>query len=94
MAGAAEIVIVSLPSAQSLLDVAAQMAGAPDRPQYVIETSTLPIAVKDEARLRLARVRTTLLDCPISGTGAQARTGDVVVMRAARRPPVTPSRGC
>lgn len=79
VAGAAEIVIASLPSAQSLLDVAAQVASAPRPPKYVIETSTLPIAVKDEARLCLARVRTTLLDCPLSGTGAQARTGDVVV---------------
>ena len=47
--------------------------------EVVIETSTLPIAVKEEARLRLAAARTTLLDCPISGTGAQARTGDVIV---------------
>jgi len=79
VAGAADFVIASLPSAQALLDVATQMASAPVPPKYVIETSTLPIAVKEEARLRLARVRTTLLDCPISGTGVQARTGDVVV---------------
>jgi 3-hydroxyisobutyrate dehydrogenase-like beta-hydroxyacid dehydrogenase len=88
VAGAAEIVIASLPSAQSLLDVAAQIAGAANPPTYVIETSTLPIAVKEEARRRLARVGTTLLDCPISGTGAQARTGDVVVFASG------PQRAC
>jgi 3-hydroxyisobutyrate dehydrogenase-like beta-hydroxyacid dehydrogenase len=45
----------------------------------VIETSTLPLPVKEEARARLAAAGTALLDCPISGTGAQARTGDVIV---------------
>jgi 3-hydroxyisobutyrate dehydrogenase-like beta-hydroxyacid dehydrogenase len=75
----ADVVITSLPSADSLLDVAAALARSPHPPKYVIETSTLPIAVKDEARHRLAAARTTLLDCPISGTGAQARTGDVIV---------------
>jgi putative dehydrogenase len=87
-AGAAEIVIASLPSAQSLLDVAAQIASASNPPTYVIETSTLPIAVKEEARRCLAGVGTTLLDCPISGTGAQARTGDVVVFASG------PQRAC
>ena len=76
---AADIVICSLPSAESLLEVATELAGAPAPAKYVIETSTLPIAVKEEARTRLAAAGTTLLDCPLSGTGAQARAGDVVV---------------
>jgi putative dehydrogenase len=85
VAAAADILIASLPSGEALLDVAAQIESAPMPPTYVIETSTLPIAVKEEARLRLARVRTTLLDCPISGTGAQARAGDVVVYASGPR---------
>ncbi len=48
-------------------------------PTIVIETSTLPIAVKEEARTRLAAAGTTLLDCPLSGTGAQARAKDIVI---------------
>ena len=35
-------------------------------------TSTLPIAVKEEARKRLSSEGVVLLDCPLSGTGAQA----------------------
>ena len=70
---AADIVIRSLPSAASLLDVATAAGARAAASEYVIETSTLPIAVKEEARRRLAAARTTLLDCPISGTGAQAR---------------------
>ena len=44
----------------------------------VIETSTLPVAVKREARDLLASHGTVLLDCPLSGTGAQAMAKDVV----------------
>jgi 3-hydroxyisobutyrate dehydrogenase-like beta-hydroxyacid dehydrogenase len=76
---AAEVVITSLPSSDALLEVAAALAGSAAPPKHVIETSTLPIPVKEEARARLAAVGTVLLDCPISGTGAQARTGDVIV---------------
>jgi putative dehydrogenase len=83
--GAATVVITSLPSAPSLLDVATELAGSPRPPKYVVETSTLPIAVKEDARARLAAVGTMLLDCPLSGTGAQARAGDVVVYASGPR---------
>jgi 3-hydroxyisobutyrate dehydrogenase-like beta-hydroxyacid dehydrogenase len=54
-------------------------------PRIVIETSTLPIAVKEEARRRMAAAGTILLDCPLSGTGAQARAGDVIVYASGLR---------
>ena len=47
--------------------------------QIVIETSTLPIPVKEEALKLLAAGGILLLDCPWSGTGAQARLKDLVV---------------
>lgn len=83
---AADVVITSLPSSDALLDVAAALARSAAPPKYVVETSTLPIAIKDDARARLAAVGTTLLDCPISGTGAQARTGDVIVFASGPKP--------
>ena len=58
----------------------------------VIETSTLPIAVKDEARRALAALGRTLLDCPLSGTGAQARVKDLVVY-VSGEPRSLPPRG-
>jgi 3-hydroxyisobutyrate dehydrogenase-like beta-hydroxyacid dehydrogenase len=73
------IVITSLPSAAALLETAAELAKARRSSRIIIETSTLPIPVKEEARQRLARCGATLLDCPLSGTGAQARTKDLVV---------------
>ena len=43
------------------------------------ETSTLTIEDKQQQQQRLAAAGITLLDCPLSGTGAQARVGDLVV---------------
>ncbi|HYD56999.1 MAG TPA: NAD-binding protein, partial [Burkholderiales bacterium] len=44
-----------------------------------IETSTLPIEDKKAARDVLKRKGIVMLDCPLSGTGAQARKKDLVV---------------
>jgi len=79
------IVITSLPSEQALLEVSAELAAARSPGQIVIETSTLPIAVKDEARKLLAARGITLLDCPLSGTGAQARVKDLAVYASGPR---------
>lgn len=76
---AAEIVVTSLPSASALDEVAAELAEAVGQGHVVIETSTLPLDVKQRNRTVLATAGATLLDCPLSGTGAQAVTGDVVV---------------
>ena len=82
---AADVVICSLPSAPALLAVATDLAGARRSRRIVIETSTLPIVVKEEARRQLTASGTILLDCPLSGTGAQARAGDLVVYASGPR---------
>jgi putative dehydrogenase len=79
------IVITSLPSAEALLEVSAELAAAGNLGQIVIETSTLPIAVKEQARKLLADRGITLLDCPLSGTGAQARVKDLAVYASGPR---------
>ena len=79
VARSAQILITSLPSAKVLAEVAAQIAAAGNPKHIVIETSTLPIPDKEAARKRLAKAKAILLDCPLSGTGAQARTKDLVV---------------
>jgi len=81
----ADVIICSLPSPGALIDVATELATARRRrpgplgPGVLIETSTLPIAVKDEARRLLARAGITALDAPLSGTGSQAKVRDIVV---------------
>jgi L-threonate 2-dehydrogenase len=70
------VVITSLPSAQALHAVSKQ---AEKKNVIVVETSTLPLEDKLAALEVLKRKRITLLDCPLSGTGAQARTRDLSV---------------
>lgn len=77
-AAEAEVVITSLPSAEALQSVVAQLATADSR-LVVVETSTLSLASKELARSVLEDNGHVLLDCPVSGTGAQARAGDVVL---------------
>ncbi len=80
-AARADVVVTSLPTAAALLDVAAGAGGlaAGARPGLVvIETSTLPVTVKRQARDALAGRGAVLLDCPLSGTGGQALNKDVV----------------
>ncbi len=74
-----DIIVTSLPSADALLSTAVELAKSSRAKTIVVETSTLPIAVKEEARQRLAKRGTILLDCTLSGTGAQARVKDLVV---------------
>jgi L-threonate 2-dehydrogenase len=89
VAARAPIIITSLPSEDALHSVAAALALAHHRDRIVIETSTLPIATKEHARKVLAAKGITLLDCPLSGTGAQAKVKDLAVyasgVRAAYR---------
>jgi 3-hydroxyisobutyrate dehydrogenase-like beta-hydroxyacid dehydrogenase len=75
VAARAEVVITSLPSAKALHEVAREI----ESPCTIVETSTLPIEDKLLAREALAKKKIVLLDCPLSGTGAQARTRDLVV---------------
>jgi 3-hydroxyisobutyrate dehydrogenase-like beta-hydroxyacid dehydrogenase len=81
VAGQAEVLISSLPSSAALDAVAAELR---DR-CIVIETSTLPIEDKVRARDVLGKKGITLLDCPLSGTGAQAKTRDLSVYVSGER---------
>ena len=80
-----DVIVCSLPSATALLQVSAELAAGRRGAAIVIETSTLPIAVKETARMLLAAAGVTLLDCPLSGTGAQARVKDVIVYASGPR---------
>lgn len=82
MADGALAVITSLPSVAALREVVngdhGLVAGASDG-LIVIETSTLPAGVKEEARQALAERGTILLDCPLSGTASQMQKRDIAV---------------
>ena len=79
LAAQCEHFLLSLPSVAALDDVVCELAAHGRRGSVVAELSTLPIAAKEQARVTLAAAGMVLLDCPLSGTGAQAKTRDLAV---------------
>jgi L-threonate 2-dehydrogenase len=75
----AGLVLTSLPSEAALDATVAALLASPRPGLIVAELSTLPLAAKEGARDRLAGAGIAMLDCPLSGTGAQAETRDLAV---------------
>jgi 3-hydroxyisobutyrate dehydrogenase-like beta-hydroxyacid dehydrogenase len=76
------VLITSLPSLGAVEAAFFGKAGLMEnarRGTVVIETSTLPLEVKLDVRQRCERGGVIVLDCPISGTGAQAAAKDISV---------------
>jgi 3-hydroxyisobutyrate dehydrogenase-like beta-hydroxyacid dehydrogenase len=75
----ARIVITSLPKPSALAETAAAIAKAGLPRRVVVEMSTFTIEDKAKAEAVLRKAGHVLLDCPVSGTGAQAKVKDLVV---------------
>jgi putative dehydrogenase len=75
----APIIMTSLPSPAAVEDVAQKIAVSGQPPRIVVELSTLGIADKLRFEATLKKAGHTALDCPLSGTGAQARVRDLIV---------------
>lgn len=77
-----KVLITSLPSIKAceaaFFGKDGIVAGA-GKGTVVIEASTMPLEVKHDIRERCAAQGITVLDCPISGTGAQAAAKDISV---------------
>jgi 3-hydroxyisobutyrate dehydrogenase-like beta-hydroxyacid dehydrogenase len=73
------IIMTSLPTPAAVESVARQIAnsGAPQR--IVVELSTLTLADKLRFEATLKKAGHIALDCPLSGTGAQAKMRDLIV---------------
>ena len=78
----APVIITSLPNSEALLQISTVLKR---RGAVVVETSTLPIEDKMRAQKNFSRNGIILLDCPLSGTGAQARIRDLVVLGSGER---------
>src|SRR5271154_66505 len=72
-------IILSLPSPRALAATADAIAKAGEPRRVVVEASTFTIEDKAAAEAVLRKAGHVLLDCPVSGTGAQAKTKDLVV---------------
>ncbi len=79
VAAKATNILVSLPKPEALA-ATVDALGAAKLPRRVIaELSTFSIEDKTQAEAALRAAGHVMLDCPLSGTGAQARTKDLIV---------------
>ena len=74
------ITITSLPTVAAFNAVFAEMVPLLKPGHIVIDTCTMPLEVKQAAYEKLQAIGAHLLDCPVSGTGAQAAKKDLVVL--------------
>jgi 3-hydroxyisobutyrate dehydrogenase-like beta-hydroxyacid dehydrogenase len=54
-------------------------------PNVVMELSTMPLTLKMEMYQAMQGVSKYFMDCPVSGTGAQAITGDLIVFASGNK---------
>ena len=79
VAETASDLITSLPTPRAVLDTAQLIARTKAAKRTVIEASTLSLDDKMAFKDILEKAGHTALDCPMSGTGAQAAVKDLVV---------------
>jgi putative dehydrogenase len=79
VAAKATNILVSLPKPEALAATVEAIADAKLPRRVFAELSTFSIEDKSEAEATLRAAGHVLLDCPLSGTGAQARNRDLVV---------------
>lgn len=79
VAATCPIIITSLPKPEALLATAKEIAATGLPPRIIAECSTFTIEDKEKAEKIFRKAGHTMLDCPVSGTGSQARTGDLVI---------------
>ncbi len=79
VAGQAPTVILSLPKPAALAATVTAIAKAKVPRRVVIEASTFKLEDKADAEAILRKAGHVLLDCPVSGTGIQAKMKDLVI---------------
>ncbi|MGB9269921.1 MAG: NAD(P)-dependent oxidoreductase [Pseudolabrys sp.] len=82
VAAEAPIILTSLPKPQALMDTVQRIAAAKfkgkGQGKVVAEMSTFTISDKEKAERVLRKAGHIMIDCPVSGTGSQAKSRDLV----------------
>jgi 3-hydroxyisobutyrate dehydrogenase-like beta-hydroxyacid dehydrogenase len=79
VAAESDVILTSLPSAGALHDVVRELAEQAPSGRVILELSTLALEDKMRAEATSKAAGHVMLDCPLSGTGAQAANRDLVV---------------
>lgn len=80
VAAASELVLLSLPTVESLAEATDDVASGAPRGLIVAEMGVFPIESKEKSFRRFAEIGVELMDVPVSGTGLQAADATLVVM--------------
>ena len=75
----AKTIITSLPSPKALAATVEAIVKAKVPRRVIVEASTFTLEDKTAAEAKLRKAGHLMLDCPMSGTGAQAKVKDLVV---------------
>jgi 3-hydroxyisobutyrate dehydrogenase-like beta-hydroxyacid dehydrogenase len=78
LAAAVPTILTSLPKPEALADTVRKIAGAELKRKLLVEMSTFKISDKEKAAAILRKAGHQMIDCPVSGTGAQAKNRDLV----------------
>lgn len=89
---ACDLVIISVASPKVLAAVAAELAEHLGRGQVVVDTGTFAMADKIAAKEVIEANGASLLDAPVSGTGAQAAKADLVIMASGPKAAVSKAK--
>jgi L-threonate 2-dehydrogenase len=84
---AAEVptIITSLPKPAALDVTVKAIVGAKVKPRVIVETSTFTLKDKHNAERALRKSGHVMLDCPVSGTGTQAKAKDLAIYASGHR---------
>jgi len=72
------VILTSLPRPQALTETVRRIAASRLKSKVLVEMSTFSISDKEKSARALRKAGHTMIDCPVSGTGAQAKQRDLV----------------
>jgi putative dehydrogenase len=78
LAVAVPTILTSLPKPEALADTVRKIVAAKLKPKLLVEMSTFKISETEKAAAVLRKAGHQMIDCPVSGTGAQAKNRDLV----------------
>jgi len=78
VAAAVPIILTSLPKPQALMETVQIIASARLDKKVLVEMSTFAISDKEKAERVAHKAGHVMIDCPVSGTGSQAKNRDLV----------------
>jgi putative dehydrogenase len=79
VAAKARVIMTVLTTAKALHAVVAEIVASGAPPLTLVDMGTLSLADKQRAEQTLAAAGHGMLDCPVSGTGAQAQRKDIII---------------